>query len=89
MDELLGLNPNLLVEFQVKDEGRSEGLHQEAALGQMDVLGGGDEVQKNGKENRMFKETSSSFWKKDCSPAPTLTFLQAESYLSHKIDTSP
>lgn len=29
---------NLLVEFQVKDEGCAEGLHQEAALGQMDGL---------------------------------------------------
>lgn len=28
-----------LVEFQVKDEGLAEGLHQEAALGQMDGLG--------------------------------------------------
>lgn len=29
---------DLLVEFQVKDEGCAEGLHQEAALGQMDGL---------------------------------------------------
>ena len=29
----------LLVEFQVKDEGCAEGLHQETALGQMDGLG--------------------------------------------------
>lgn len=29
---------DLLVELQVKDEGRAEGLHQEAALGQMDGL---------------------------------------------------
>lgn len=29
---------DLLVEFQVKDEGCAEGLHQEAALGQMDRL---------------------------------------------------
>lgn len=29
---------NLLVEFQVKDEWSAEGLHQEAALGQMDGL---------------------------------------------------
>lgn len=34
-----GSQSNVLVEFQVKDEGGSEGLHQEAALGQMDVLG--------------------------------------------------
>lgn len=29
---------DLLVELQVKDEGGAEGLHQEAALGQMDGL---------------------------------------------------
>lgn len=29
---------DLLVEFQIKDEGCAEGLHQEAALGQMDGL---------------------------------------------------
>lgn len=29
---------NLLVEFQVKDEGCFEGLHQKAGLGQVDVL---------------------------------------------------
>lgn len=29
---------DLLVEFQVKGEGRAEGLHQEAAPGQMDGL---------------------------------------------------
>lgn len=30
---------DLLVELQVKDEGRAEGLHREAALSQMDGLG--------------------------------------------------
>lgn len=30
---------NLLIEFKVKNEGRSKGLHQEAALGQMNNLG--------------------------------------------------
>lgn len=32
-----------LVEFQVKDEGLAEGIHQEAALGQMDGLGRGED----------------------------------------------
>lgn len=31
---------DLLVELQVKDEGFAKGLHQEAALGQMDGLRG-------------------------------------------------
>ena len=43
---------DLLIEFQVKDEGCAKGLHQEAALGQMDGLRGGlraEESEERGK----------------------------------------
>lgn len=39
---------DLLVEFQVKDEGCAKGLHQEAALGQMDGLREGWELGEGG-----------------------------------------
>lgn len=40
---------DLLVEFQVKDEGYAKGLHQEAALGQMEGLREGGEVGRRAK----------------------------------------
>lgn len=53
---------DLLVEFQVKDEGYAKGLYQEAALGQMDrlseeTLRGGVRERKRDRERLRFTFT--------------------------------